>query len=94
MIPSQRELLQVAKKAIQKWGVEKQVHHLHEEMGELMVAISHHRRGRVKVEAVQEEIADVIFMAFEMAAVYGEKGVTKFLREKVNLVKSRLNSSK
>ena len=50
-----------------------------EEMGELMVAMKHFGRGRVPIEAVAEEIADVILVAKQFAKVIGEEKVDKFL---------------
>ncbi|MCK5607549.1 hypothetical protein KAR91_37040 [Candidatus Pacearchaeota archaeon] len=50
-----------------------------EEMGELLVAMKHFGRGRVPIEAVAEEIADVMIVAKQFARVIGEEKVDKFL---------------
>ncbi len=45
--------------AMQKWGVESQLDMAIEECSELIVAIQHKRRNRVKWDSVIEELADV-----------------------------------
>ena len=42
-----------------------------EEMGELIVALNHHRRKRVEASAVQEEIADVMLALKELQQIFG-----------------------
>lgn len=48
--------------AIAKWGPEAQLAHAAEELAELIVELSHHRRMRVGDAAVVSEIADVHIM--------------------------------
>lgn len=64
--------------ALLLYGQDKQVAMAIEEMGELLVAMNHHKRGRVGVEAVQEEIADVKIAIDQLAIIYGEDGVNSF----------------
>lgn len=94
MISNQKLLLKLAKQAVDQWGEQKQVDHMHEEIGELMVALNHHKRGRVNADAVREEIADVLIMCFEMAVMYNPKKVSKVIDKKLRLVKKRLDQPK
>lgn len=64
-----------------------------EEMGELMVAMNHFKRGRVGVEAVQEEIADVKIVIDQLAIIYGEKGVNSFVSKKLARLNDRMINS-
>ena len=83
-------LRQILSKAISEWGIEAQTNLAIEEMGELIVAINHHRRGRVGMDAVQEEIADVMIAMKQLAMIYGELGVDKFIEQKTQRLKQRL----
>jgi NTP pyrophosphatase (non-canonical NTP hydrolase) len=90
MIVDQERIIKLAKDSNIVWNKLEQISHFHEEMGELMTAISQHRRGRIDREAVQEEIADVIIMAFAVADIYGMSGVSKFIEEKTQLTEDRI----
>ena len=94
LLTDEKRLIEVAKKAISIWGEDSQIRHLHEEVGELIVAINHFKRGRVSKEAVQEEIADVILMAYEMAVIFGDKGVRKQLKSKLRIFEKRIQQYK
>lgn len=72
------------------WGYDAQVDMAIEEMGELLVAINHHKRGRVDVSAVQEEIADVKIAVDQLAMIYGEEGVSEFEKKKLERLKGRI----
>lgn len=45
--------------SIKTFGEESQFDQLHEEIGELMTALNHYKRGRVNLTKVIEEIVDV-----------------------------------
>ena len=55
---------------IAKYGVENQVSMIVEECSELILAISHYRRGRVMSDAVMEEIVDVSIMLEQSRLIY------------------------
>jgi len=65
------KLLMALKRARNVHGDRELIDHAIEEMGELIVAINHYRRGRVEVGAVQEEIADVMLAMKELQQIYG-----------------------
>jgi NTP pyrophosphatase (non-canonical NTP hydrolase) len=50
------------KRAIAVYGVQSQFRQFHEEVGELMVAISHYQRKRCSLDDVIVEISDVLQM--------------------------------
>jgi len=50
---------QLIEDAICTFGVARQYQQFYEEMGELMVAVSHYRRGKCSIEDLMVEIADV-----------------------------------
>lgn len=76
--------------ALMLFGYDAQVDLAIEEMGELLVAINHHKRGRCSVEAVQEEIADVKIAMDELALIYGENAVAKYEKQKLERLEKRI----
>ena len=85
------ELEQILEKAISKYGIDAQTNLAIEEIGELIVAINHYRRGRVGMEAVQEEIADVMIAMRQLAMIYGKEGVSDFIKRKIERLEKRVN---
>lgn len=64
------------REAIRRWGEQAQVNQLHEELGELMVAINKLWRGDAKdhdihVENLTEEIVDVQIMLDQLVLMTG-----------------------
>jgi len=56
----------VLKKASKLWSETFQKDMAQEEAGELIIAISHYRRGRVEISAVLEEVADVLIVCRQL----------------------------
>ena len=52
----------IFREAVERYGALPQIGMLYEEMGELMTAINQWTRGRVELEKVAEEMADVCIM--------------------------------
>ena len=63
-----------------------------EEMGELIVAINHHRRKRVEEKAVQEEIADVMLALKELQQIFGTGDVIDLYRVKCERFEQRVDN--
>lgn len=77
--------------AVAKWGVNAQTDMAIEEMGELIVAVNHYRRGREgAIDNVQEEIADVIIAMNQMKMMYGSDAVDAIIEQKLNRLEKRL----
>ncbi len=84
-------LKHILSKAVAKWGVDAQTNLAIEEMGELIVAINHYRRGREgAIDNVQEEIADVIIAMNQMKMMYGSDAVDAIIERKTNRLEKRL----
>ena len=76
----------VFKRAIAKFGINNQVLMIIEECSELILAISHYNRGRVRSDAVMEEIVDLTIMLEQARLIYDPTD-TEFGRiyiEKIN----------
>lgn len=82
--------LEIFSQAIQRWGNYAQVMQAIEEMGELIVALNQYRRGRVDIEDVQTEIADVMIMAKQLSMIFGVDEVEKERLSKVKRLAERL----
>jgi hypothetical protein len=70
------------KHAVQWYGQENQEMQAMEEMGELITALSHKRRGRIDNESVCEEIADVLLALESLKFSFGEDKVNEYLAMK------------
>ena len=86
------ETIDILQKALDRWGKELQVNLAIEEMGELIVALNHFRRGRVGIEAVCEEIADVAIAMEQLTMICGPDKVDRFYSEKLARLKVRLEN--
>lgn len=58
-------------RSIKTFGTGSQFRQFHEEVGELMVAISHYKRGRCTLEDVAVEMVDVLQMIEAVRRVFG-----------------------
>lgn len=76
--------------AVDVYGEEAQTWMAVEEMAELTNAIAKHRRGRVTNEDVCEEIADVVIMMIQLAAIFGPDAVNDYLEQKIDRLDIRL----
>lgn len=72
---------ELVKAAIEKFGKQHQLDHFYEEVGELFVAISHHRRGRCAIDEVALEMVDVRMM---LDAIEEALGIEHDLRHKMD----------
>ena len=64
-----------------------------EEMGELIVALNHHRSKRVEASAVQEEIADVMLALKELQQIFGTGDIVDFYRKKCERFEQRVEDA-
>ena len=87
VVPDQMAVLQAA---LDQWGLEPQMDMMHEEMGELMVAINKLKRNHVADQhpylesKICEEVADVIVCAAELACAFGIEEVQSTIDFKIN----------
>ena len=83
-------VIDILEASVEKWGVEEQTTMAIEEMGELIVAINHYRRGRIWIAALQEEIADVWITIHQMALMYGINEVQDIYKKKIKRLECSL----
>ena len=85
------EAHEIYRKAIETYGVEAQTKMAIEEMAELTNALMKFARGRVTVEDIVEEVADVSVMMQQLAIIYGQNAVQLQIDYKTQRLAKRLN---
>lgn len=83
-------IVDAARAALRQWGLRSQQDQLIEELGELLVALSHYRRARTDVGPVREELADVVLMLVQLIEAFGAGDVERALDRKVRRLEQRL----
>lgn len=81
----------ILRRAIEVYGIHAQTNMALEEMGELIVALQHGRRGRASHVEVCEEVADVQIMMEQLAIIFGKDIVRKYYESKIQRLEQRLN---
>lgn len=76
--------------AIDKWGIATNLRMVQEEAAELAVRVSHVCRGRLPVESLAEEAADVLLTLEVVRALVGPELVRRKFREKLERLEARL----
>lgn len=77
-----------------QYGLLSQLDMMVEECGELIVAINHYKRQRVKEDEVIEEIADVWIVLVQLALLLGQKDVIEMVDKKLRRVERVINELK
>lgn len=70
-------------RAVKHFGEQAQIHQATEELAELIVALSHHRRSRVVNSFVCSEIAHVEIMCAQLREIFGSDAVDVEKAEKI-----------
>ena len=78
--------------AIARFGLKNQTDLAIEEMSELITALSHWHRNRIKGNAVCSEIADVIIMMRQLALYFGQDEVQAEIDRKLARLGQYLDS--
>lgn len=91
----QEEHKEVINQSVLFWGRQAQFDQLHEELGELIVALNHYKRNRCELKDVAIEIADVRLMLDAIQVVLGidEKEYAAIEEGQWTKWKSQLNAS-
>lgn len=76
--------------AVETFGKESQTRMAVEEMGELLTALNHYRRGKCTTKAVQEAIADVLICAEQLACIYGYEETARKMDAKMLQLEDRI----
>lgn len=75
---------------IDKWGADDQIMMMLEEMAELANVLCKSYRGRVTVDEITTEIADVTIMAEQLRLIFGKDNVDKEIERKLDRLANRL----
>ena len=78
--------------AVERYGAPKQLDQLCEECAEVIVAVSHMRRGRIAPADIIEELADVEIMLDQMKLIFPEGEWAAHREAKLERLKNRLEA--
>ncbi len=84
----------IYKRCLDTWGIDAQMNQTAEECAELIVAINHYRRGRIDINDLMEEVADVYLMINQLMLM-DENGSSfeDWVEYKIKRVKERLDEA-
>ena len=77
-------------KTIAKWGVDAQCDQAVEECAELIATLKHFKRGKVKEDALVDELADVYLMLGQLTYMFGEEKLEAAIKKKINKLEKLL----
>jgi len=77
----QRE--EIYQATLDKWGEDAQYDQAVEECAELIAALKHFRRGKIKKQAVVDELADVTLMLGQLTWMFGADEVAAAIKKKL-----------
>lgn len=83
----------IYKRAVDFYGSILQMLMLVEECGEMVVAISHYRRGKLSQAQLAEHVADLEIMCSQMRVIVGDRVVEDQKQKKLVDLESRLNDT-
>lgn len=81
----------LAERALSTWGQHAQVEMVQEEMAELLVTLSQWKRGRLNIDNVAEEVADVEIVLHTLRILVGDKLVDAWKAAKLDRLQDRLD---
>ena len=82
----------IYQRAIDAFGVQPQLDQAQEECAELIVDINHLRRGRLMLEELGEEVADVSIMVEQLRLIVGPEKVANIVAEKLGKLEKKLDA--
>lgn len=87
------QIIETCSKALERYGAQKQLAVIKEELAELIVAISHYERGRdVMKEEVTEETADALICILQLIISADiEEQVKAQMERKIERLKKRIS---
>lgn len=86
----QERVSRAARAAVKAWGPESQVRMAQEEAAELIAALNQFSRGRLPIEAVADEVADVIIMCAQLRVMLGGERVDAAVLRKLERLEGRI----
>ena len=78
------------KRVYKRWGLSLEIDMIVEECAELIVAISHWKRGRAQEGAIAEEIADVEIMCEQLRYIFGNEEIDAWKKVKLTRLEERI----
>lgn len=91
MTPEQsQKLRRVCSEAVARYGATSQMNQLQEECAEYIVALSHMRRGRVGINEVADEVADIVIMCEQARLIFGGNILESAIERKLARLEERL----
>lgn len=81
--------LEICRSAVDWFGRDNQISQATEEMGELIAALNHIKRGKCTKDDVCSEIADVLIMCNQLAEIYGRQNVQMCIDDKLKRLRKR-----
>ena len=90
------KLRAICKDAVYAFGHDAQLMQFYEEMGELMTAISHMKRGRVTKASVEEEIGDVFLCIEQLKWMFdlSDDNIDVWMKHKLERLQQRIERKK
>jgi hypothetical protein len=89
-IPTALYELHILKKAMEKWGTEKQILQCVEELTELSLELLHSRRNKTTEDKICSEIADVKIMIRQMELIFDMELIKKYTDIKLKRLECRI----
>lgn len=81
--------LEICRSAVEWFGRDNQISQATEEMGELIAALNHIKRGKCTKDDVCSEIADVLIMCNQLAEIYGRQDVQMHIDDKLKRLRKQ-----
>jgi len=79
-------------RALDCWGEEAQIGMAYEELGELITALNHFKRGRIGEYELASEVADVLIMVNQLSILVGPQVVQDQIVFKMDRLRQRLRA--
>lgn len=86
-------ILQLARRAIRTWGATKQWAMVQEECAELIAAVNRWDRGRITIDELADEIADVLIVAAQAAEMIPQDVIGDAITRKLDKLTRRLDEA-
>jgi NTP pyrophosphatase (non-canonical NTP hydrolase) len=92
IISASKQAEEIFTKAVKLWGVAPQFNVLQEECGELIAATNQYDRGKIPMEDLVTEVADVLLTAYQIKMILGP-AVEKEIQRKLDRLEKRINEA-
>jgi NTP pyrophosphatase (non-canonical NTP hydrolase) len=89
-----QRLKSICSQAVGRYGATSQMNMLQEECAEYIVALSHMRRGRVGINEVADEVADIVIMCEQARLIFGGNILESAIERKLARLEERLEKEK